>query len=182
MSDGSRDWIASRNLGGLRAAKDEILASEIGGTTVDFETICEELGEDDPCADEGLVKNRWFDACMDRLDGLFSAGRTKVFRAVGVDDPASLVREFLGGEEVGFHWTWDRSCASTSYHGGPARRHDVMLIGWATPDDVCWGTTIQKLFAHPHEREIALHGRPKPISAVDMATGLPLECNVRTPT
>ena len=170
---GGDDWIEATGLEVLRSAKTEIVSSHVGGMDVDFDTILEELGEDDPHVDESVLLDRWFDVCMDRLQGLFREGRVRLYRAVSVDDPEAFARLFMEGEDVGQHWTYDRDCASTSYHGGPACRHDVLLTGWATPDDVCWGTTIQMLFGHPHEREINIRRGLVPISLIDVATGLP---------
>lgn len=170
----TRHWIESRSLAELIEARDEIISSHVGGTSVDFDTICEELGEDDPHASDEHLMSRWFDACADSLAALFADGPALVYRAVGVDDPAAFAGVFMAGGDVGCHWTYDRSCASTSYHGGSWSPHEVLLVGRAAAGDVCWGTTIQKLFGHPHEREINVPGGIVPISASCLATGSPI--------
>lgn len=181
MSDDACDWIESRSLRELIDARDEIIASHIGGTTVDFDTICEELGEDDPDASEEHLMGRWFDACVDGLGSLFADGPALLYRAVGVDDPAAFAAAFMAGGDVGCHWTYDRSCASTSYHGGSWSPHEVLLVGRATAGDVCWGTTIQKLFGHPHEREINVLGTIAPVSVSCLTTGAPIPTDAAVP-
>ena len=174
------DWIDARTPAELVAGRQDILSSGVGGTTIDHETILEELGDDaDPDMDDGALEGLWFDRCIGILEAHFAGGVGIVHRAIGVDDPVGFAARTWDGEDAGYHWTRDVDCASTGYHGGPAGAHDVLVTGTTTIADVCWGTTIQKLFAHPHEREIAVRGRVVPTHIVDMRTGLPIKRSLR---
>lgn len=152
-------WLYATCPEDLRRHRMEILASGVGGTTIDMETICEEMSVTDDDVDDDALLERWFDACIMRLEDLFGQGSAIVHRAIELDDVPAFRDATIAGEHPGCHWSHDRSCASTDYHSGPIRRHTVMLTGRVRTEDVSWGTTIQKLFAHPHEREITIFER-----------------------
>lgn len=169
-------WIEARTPATLIACREEILSSGVGGTTIDHETILEELGiENDADITDRDLEALWFDRCMRTLVDHFADGTGIVHRAVGVDDPEAFATEIWAGADAGYHWTSVMECASTAYHAEAARAHDVLVTGTTTIGDVCWGTTIQKLFAHPHEREIAVNGIVVPTEIVHMTTGLRYE-------
>lgn len=166
------DWIEARTPEKLIACREEILSSGIGGTTIDHDTILEELGiADDPDMDDRTLEGLWFDRSIETLVAHFAGGTGIVHRAVGVDDPSAFAAGVWSGASAGCHWTSDVDCASTDYHAEAARDHDVLVTGTTTIADVCWGTTIQKRFAHPHEREIFVDGRVTPTGIVHMTTG-----------
>lgn len=164
-------WLYATCLDDLRRHRKEILASGIGGTTIDMETICEEMSVTDEDVDDDALLEGWLDACLMRLEILFAQRSAIVHRAIEVDDVSVFRDATIAGEHPGCHWSHDRSCASTEYHPGPIRRHTVMLTARVRSEDVCWGTTIQKLFAHPHEREVTIFEKVEMLTIECEATG-----------
>lgn len=164
-------WLDATCPQDLRRHSKEILSSGIGGTTIDMETICEEMSLTEDDIDDDALLEQWFDACLVRLEVLFAQGSAIVHRAIEVDDVPAFKDATIAGEHPGCHWSHDRSCASTSYHPGPIRRHGIMLTARVRTEDVSWGTTIQKLFAHPHEREITIFERVEMLAIECAETG-----------
>lgn len=174
-------WLDATCPEDLRRHRKEILSSGIGGTTIDMETICEEMSlMDDEVADDALLE-MWFDTYLMTLESLFSMGSAIVHRAIEVDDVAAFIQATIAGDHPGCHWSYDRACASTDYHPGPIRTHGILLTARVDLEDVAWGTTIQKLFAHPHEREVTIFERVRMIGIECADTGRPLWSALQPP-
>lgn len=125
--------------------------------------------EDDDEAE--VIMARWFDFCVERWLTMFATGSAVVHRAIAVDDVDEVVEAIRRGDDMGCHWTWDMASASTCYHGGAARRIDLMMTGIVGEADVEWSTTLQMHFGHPHEREIRTNEGVRITGLVRMDTG-----------
>lgn len=160
------DWIDSRSIDDMIHHREAILESHVGGMDADHETIVDELGVEHGTDEERMAA--WFDRCIGDLRSVFASGTAVLHRAIGVGDPEAFAAGVQDGSGLGFHWTSEILCAATSYHGGPAERCDVLITASVPPDAVDWPTTLQMRFAHPHEREVSVHGSVDVMTIVDM--------------
>lgn len=160
------DWIDSRSIDDLVHHRAAILESHVGGMDVDHETIIDDLGVEHGTDEERMAA--WFDRCIGDLRSVFASGAAVLHRAIGVANPDAFAAGVQDGCGLGFHWTSEILCASTSYHGGPAERFDVLITAAVLPNAVDWPTTLQMRFAHPHEKEVSVHGSVDVIMVVDM--------------
>jgi hypothetical protein len=161
------DWIGSRSIDDLVHHRTAILECHVGGMYADHETIIDELGVEHGTDEERMAA--WFDRCIDDLRSYFATGSAVLYRAIGVADPEAFAAGVTDGSDLGFHWTSEVGCASTSYHGGTAERFDVLITATVLPNAVDWPTTLQMRFAHPHEKEISVHGGVDVIMVVGMS-------------
>lgn len=181
MTTGSTSsWLTATTIDGMAPYRDVIVNSHAGGTTVDFETIGEEIAIGDQETDASILQ-RWFDFCMERWRAMFARGPLVIYRAIGVDDVAATVATIRRGDDMGCHWTWDAASASTGYHGGKWKPIDLMMTGVIEEVDVEWATTLQLHFGHPHEREIRAKGAVVVTGLVRMDTGETIEISPPLP-
>lgn len=167
-------WLSARTIADLLPHREEIVTSHAGGTTVDYDTIAEEMDFGDGETDESIM-GRWFDLCTERWRVMFSGGPIEIHRAIAVDDVDEVVRAIRRGDDMGCHWTWDAASASTTYHGGAFKPIDLMMSGMIEERDVEWGTTLQLHFGHPHEREISAAGWVAITGLLHMDTGMEID-------